>query len=291
MIEAASKKIPVIGSHVEPYLNSPMIQINQQGDWYKEIKKVTQDAIYRQEKGLELFEWAVANFSLFKVNEKRKQLYQSLSVPISRLEPDGQFSLGRSNEITRDEVKFSRFIGRLRHRFTMLFDHLMEIQLALKGVMSREEWREMRSYIKYDFQKDNYFSELKDQEVLTSRLQLLNTISPYINQFYTKEWVQKNVLRFTDEQIEEMESEMQEASADQMDQAIQTKKSEPEQMPDTPEQKNESSNKPLSDEEKMLIESMTKAVEILNEGDPIDITKIGIYDAEDTLNTSNRSRG
>jgi hypothetical protein len=167
----------------------------------------------------------------------------------------------------------------------------MEIQLALKGVMSREEWREMRSYIKYDFQKDNYFSELKDQEILSSRLQLLNTISPYINQFYTKEWVQKNVLRFTDEQIEEMESEMEEASADQMDQAIQAKKTEPEQMPDEPEQKNESSNKPLSDEEKMLIESMTKAVEILNDGDPIDITKIGTYDVEDTLNTSNRSRG
>ena len=79
LLEAASKKIPVIGSHVEPYLNSPMIQVNQQGDWYREIKKVTEDAIYRQEKGLELFEWAVANFSLFKVNEKRKQLYQSMN--------------------------------------------------------------------------------------------------------------------------------------------------------------------------------------------------------------------
>jgi glycosyltransferase involved in cell wall biosynthesis len=79
LLEAASKKIPVIGSNVEPYLNSPMIQVNQQGDWYKEIKKVTEDAIYRQDKGLELFEWAVANFSLFKVNEKRKQLYQSMN--------------------------------------------------------------------------------------------------------------------------------------------------------------------------------------------------------------------
>jgi len=79
LLEAASKKIPVIGSHVEPYLNSPMIQINQQGDWYKEIKKVTEDAIYRQEKGLELFEWAVQNYNLFKVNEKRKQLYQSMN--------------------------------------------------------------------------------------------------------------------------------------------------------------------------------------------------------------------
>jgi len=80
LLEAACKKIPVIGSHVEPYLNSPMIQVNQQGDWYKEIKKVTEDAIYRQEKGLELFEWAVTNYNLFKVNEKRKQLYAGLKM-------------------------------------------------------------------------------------------------------------------------------------------------------------------------------------------------------------------
>lgn len=217
----------------------------------------------------------------------RKKLYQSLSVPISRLEPDGQFSLGRSNEITRDEVKFSRFIGRLRHRFTMLFDHLMEIQLALKGVMSREEWREMRSYIKYDFQKDNYFTELKDQEVLTSRLQLLNTISPYINQFYTKEWVQKNVLRFSDEEIEEMESNMKESSADEMDQAIQAKKAEPEQMPDEPKQANESyNNKPLSEDEKALVDAMSKAIEVLNEGDIIDITRV-----DDDEFETNRTRG
>ena len=78
LLEAATKKIPVIGSHVEPYVNSPMIEINYQSDWYKEIKKVTEDAIYRQEKGLQLFEWAVTNFSLFKVNEKRKQLYASI---------------------------------------------------------------------------------------------------------------------------------------------------------------------------------------------------------------------
>ena len=226
----------------------------------------------------------------------RKKLYQSLSVPISRLEPDGQFSLGRSNEITRDEVKFSRFIGRLRHRFTMLFDHLMEIQLALKGVMSREEWREMRSYIKYDFQKDNYFSELKDQEVLTSRLQLLNTISPYINQFYTKEWVQKNVLRFTDEQIEEMESEMEEASADQMDQAIQAKKTEPEQMPNEPKPQtnenydNESMvNKPLTEQEQALVRNMTFVMESLENDHPVDITNIDLSEIDDFID--NRTRG
>jgi hypothetical protein len=226
----------------------------------------------------------------------RKKLYQSLSVPISRLEPDGQFSLGRSNEITRDEVKFSRFIGRLRHRFTMLFDHLMEIQLALKGVMSREEWRELRSYIKYDFQKDNYFSELKDQEILSSRLQLLNTISPYINQFYTKEWVQKNVLRFTDEQIEEMESEMEEASADQMDQAIQAKKTEPEQMPDEPKSQtnenydNESMvNKPLTEQEQALVRNMTFVMESLENDHPVDITNIDLSEIDDFID--NRTRG
>jgi hypothetical protein len=234
----------------------------------------------------------------------RKKLYQSLSVPISRLEPDGQFSLGRSNEITRDEVKFSRFIGRLRHRFTMLFDHLMEIQLALKGVMSREEWREMRSYIKYDFQKDNYFSELKDQEVLTSRLQLLNTISPYINQFYTKEWVQKNVLRFTDEQIEEMESEMEETSADQMDQAIQAKKTEPEQMPDEPKQEpktksfaesfdaDSSKSDDLTKDEELLIQSMTRIMESVDTGEIIDISTIdlSIVEADDLVNSTRGSR-
>lgn len=80
LLEAATKKIPVIGSHVEPYLDSPMIQVNYQSDWYKEIKKVTEDAIYRQDKGLQLFEWAVTNFSLFKVNEKRKQLYASIKM-------------------------------------------------------------------------------------------------------------------------------------------------------------------------------------------------------------------
>jgi len=194
----------------------------------------------------------------------RKKLYQSLSVPISRLEPDGQFSIGRSNEITRDEVKFSRFIGRLRHRFTMLFDHLMEIQLALKGVMSREEWREMRSYIKYDFQKDNYFTELKDQEILTSRLSLLGQIDPYINRYYTKKWVQKNVLRMSDEDIEELESEMEESNADELDKNIMAAKSQPESDEQPPQKVPTEESfvpKPLTEEDKRLINRMTRVLE------------------------------
>ena len=212
----------------------------------------------------------------------RKKLYEALSVPISRLDPNGAFTLGRSNEITRDEVKFSRFIGRLRHRFTMLFDHLMGIQLALKGVMTREEWFEMRSYIRYDFQKDNYFTELKDQEVLTSRLQLLNTISPYVGVYYTKEWVQKNVLRMSDDEIKKMDAENQIDSADEMDQAIAANKAQPEQNTPEPKEPKQPSfaegimdkiddvNRPLTDEEKALIESMTNLTESIDTSKLID---------------------
>lgn len=224
----------------------------------------------------------------------RKKLYEALSVPISRLDPNGSFTLGRSNEITRDEVKFGRFIGRLRHRFTMLFDHLMGIQLALKGIMTREEWFEMRSYITYDFQKDNYFTELKEQEVLTSRLQLLNTISPYVGMYYTKEWVQKNVLRMSDDEIKKLESEMQIDSADQMDQAIAANKSQPEVMPDEQNDKKKQDNKKpapfsesfddgiisLTEDEKTLIENMTQVLESVDSQDFVDISRLDLSDPE-----------
>jgi hypothetical protein len=234
----------------------------------------------------------------------RKKLYEALSVPISRLDPNGSFTLGRSNEITRDEVKFARFIGRLRHRFTMLFDHLMGIQLALKGVMSREEWYEMRSYIKYDFQKDNYFSELKDQEVLTSRLQLLNTISPYVGVYYTKEWVQKNVLRMSDDEIQKLGSEIEIDSADQMDQAVAANKSQLEMMPDeSPEKKKQDTKKPapfsesfddgvvaLTEDDKKLIENMSQVLESIEADEFIDISKIDLsdIDIDDKINSIKR---
>jgi hypothetical protein len=234
----------------------------------------------------------------------RKKLYEALSVPISRLDPNGSFTLGRSNEITRDEVKFARFIGRLRHRFTMLFDHLMGIQLALKGVMSREEWYEMRSYIKYDFQKDNYFSELKDQEVLTSRLQLLNTISPYVGVYYTKEWVQKNVLRMSDDEIQKLGSEIEIDSADQMDQAVAANKSQPEMMPDDSSEnvrQNAKKSAPfsesfddgvvaLTEDDKKLIENMSQVLESIEADEFIDISKIDLsdIDIDDKINSIKR---
>jgi len=239
----------------------------------------------------------------------RKKLYEALSVPISRLDRNGGFTLGRSNEITRDEIKFARFISRLRHRFTMLFDHLMGIQLALKGVMNREEWLEMRSYIRYDFQKDNYFTELKDQEVLSSRLQLLNTISPYVGMYYTKEWVQKNVLRMSDDQIKELESNMQIDSANQMDQAIAANKAQPEMTPDDepPQKKNQENKRPapfsesfddgvvsLTEDEKNLVEDMTQVLESVNSREFIDtLTILDLSDPEldDMINQAKGLKG
>jgi len=194
----------------------------------------------------------------------KKKLYQALSVPISRLEPEGQFSLGRSSEITRDEIKFNKFVARLRHRFTLLFDHLLEIQLALTGVMSREEWHEMRSYIKYDFQKDNYFSELKDQEIMTSRLSLLGQVDQYTGKYFTKKWIQKNVLRMSDDDIEEMESEIAEIDADDMDKKITDAKNQPEiedEESDQDKPQVEEQVKPLTEEDKKLIERMTRVLE------------------------------
>jgi hypothetical protein len=174
----------------------------------------------------------------------------------------------------------------------------MGIQLALKGVMSREEWYEMRSYIKYDFQKDNYFSELKDQEILTSRLQLLNTISPYVGVYYTKEWVQKNVLRMSEDEIEKLGNNMEIDSADQMDQAIAANKSQPEMTPDEPpEKKKQDTKKPapfsesfddefmaLTEEDKKLIENMSNMIESIDSKELVDTLNIDLSD--DTINNT-----
>ena len=138
----------------------------------------------------------------------RKKLYKALSVPVSRLEPEGTFSMGRQGEISRDEIKFAKFIDRLRHRFAHLFDHLLEIQLVLKGVMTREEWKELKNDIRYDFQRDNYYSEMKEQEVLNQRLATLQVVDQYVGKYYSVEWIRKHVLRQTEEEIKEMDKQI-----------------------------------------------------------------------------------
>ena len=138
----------------------------------------------------------------------RKKLYESLNVPTSRLESDGQFNLGRASEITRDELKFSKFIGRLRYRFSELFHILLEKQLLLKGVITKEEWKEIKSKVTYDFHEDNHFTELKNAEILRERLNTLRELDEYVGRYYSMEWVHKNVLMQTEDEIDEIDKQM-----------------------------------------------------------------------------------
>ena len=137
-----------------------------------------------------------------------KKLYKSLGVPISRLEAQQGFSLGRSTEITRDELKFAKFVQRLRNKFSTLFDDLLRIQLVLKRVCTEEEWKEFKEKIWYDYKKDNNFTELKESELLNNRLTTLQLIDPYVGRYYSAEWVRKNVLQQTEEDIDEINQQM-----------------------------------------------------------------------------------
>lgn len=140
-----------------------------------------------------------------------KKLYKSLAVPVSRLEQQpGGGILGRSTEITRDELKFTKFIDRLRKRFAQMFNDLLRVQLIAKGICSEEEFKEFKELIWYDFKKDNNFTELKEAELLQNRLGILIMVDPFVGKYYSKEWVQKNVCKLTEEEITEMEKQMSE---------------------------------------------------------------------------------
>lgn len=152
---------------------------------------------------------------LADVNYFEKKLYKSLNVPVSRLEQNQGFSLGRTTEITRDEIKFSKFVDKLRAKFSILFDELMERQLALKGICSVDEWKELKEKIHYDFLKDNNFMELKESELMATRLQLMTQIDPYVGTYFSRAWVKKHVLHFDEEGIERMDKELEEEAAAQ----------------------------------------------------------------------------
>jgi len=138
----------------------------------------------------------------------QKKLYQSLNVPVSRLEQQAGLNFGRSAEITRDELKFTKFIGKLRRRFTGIFDDLLKSQLILKGVIQEGEWPEIKEDLMYKFASDAYYTESKDQEVLRSRLEILNSVAPFVGQMFSKEYVQKNILRFSDDEIALIDSQL-----------------------------------------------------------------------------------
>jgi hypothetical protein len=138
-----------------------------------------------------------------------KKLYKALNVPVSRLNPETSgFSLGRSTEITRDEVKFSKFVERLRNKFADLFEQALRVQCVLKGICTDAEWEEFKNYIHFDFIKDNNFTELKDAELMKERLSLLGAVDPYTGRYFSQAWIQRNVLRLNDDDIKQMQKEM-----------------------------------------------------------------------------------
>jgi hypothetical protein len=155
----------------------------------------------------------------------QKKLYKSLNVPVSRLEEAQSFVLGRSTEISRDEVKFTKFVGRLRKKFSDLFLQVLKTQLILKGIITKEDWDNIKEDLMIDFLKDNYFAELKESEVLRERINTLAMVDPYVGKYYSKQWIRRHVLLQTEEDMEEIDSQIEaeeetipQLPPDQMDQ-------------------------------------------------------------------------
>ena len=144
----------------------------------------------------------------------QKKLYRALNVPESRIASDGGFNLGRSSEILRDELKFSKFVGRLRKRFAQMFNDMLKTQLILKNVVSPEDWERMEDHIQYDFLYDNQFAELKESEMLSERLNILATIEPFIGKYYSTEYVRRKVLRQTDAEMIEIDEQIEQEIKD-----------------------------------------------------------------------------
>jgi len=138
----------------------------------------------------------------------QKKLYKSLNVPISRMESENGFNMGRAAEITRDELKFTKFVQRLRKRFGTLFNDILKSQLVLKGIITIEDWGKIKEHIQYDFLKDGYFSELKNAEMLRERINLANEVSPYIGKYFSVEYIRKNVLRQSDDDIIDIDNQI-----------------------------------------------------------------------------------
>ena len=145
----------------------------------------------------------------------QKKLYKSLNVPISRLETETAFAIGRATEISRDEVKFSRFIDRLRIKFSRLFDDILKTQLILKNIVTEDDWKKSKEYVSYDFQKDGHFVELKEAEILRERVNTLEQLDQFVGKYYSEDWIRKNVLRQSEAEIAQMSKEMETSGGDE----------------------------------------------------------------------------
>ncbi len=144
----------------------------------------------------------------------QKKLYKSLNVPNSRLETETTFNIGRAAEITRDEVKFQKFVARLRKRFSELFVDLLKTQLVLKGIVSIEEWEEMKEHIQFDYIADNYFTELKEIEIRNERINEVNAMDPYVGKYFSLDYIRRQVLKQTDVEIKEIDKQIEKEMAD-----------------------------------------------------------------------------
>jgi len=175
----------------------------------------------------------------------QKKLYQSLNVPMTRLVPEAGFNLGRASEITRDELKFSKFIDRVRRKFSKLFLDTLRLQVVSKGIMSIEDFEEIQDDIRFDFLKDNHFAEMKDNEILMGRVQMLQQMEGYIGKYYSIDWVRRNVLRQTEDEMKEIDDAIaneqediedlqsaQTAETDEVQQAADRQTTEDEDMTD-----------------------------------------------------------
>lgn len=147
----------------------------------------------------------------------QQKLYQSLNVPISRLQPQDGFSLGRSAEITREEIKFNKFIGRLRKKFAVLLKEALRVQLIVKGIIRPDEWEDISNKMRFDFQMDNHFTEMKNSELINNRLALLQQIDPFVGKYFSTRWVRENVLMQTEDDISDMDEQMEEDRGNQLD--------------------------------------------------------------------------
>ena len=154
----------------------------------------------------------------------QRKLYQALNVPVSRMQSDNGFNLGKTSEITRDEVKFNKFIQRIRRRFSTLFLDALRVQLVAKGITTLDEWEEMSKLIKFNFHKDNYFAELKDAEILSNRVNLLTVMEQggFVGKYYSKQWVRKNVLQQSEDDIKVIDKQLAEEKEDSIGEAQHT---------------------------------------------------------------------
>ncbi len=194
----------------------------------------------------------------------QKKLYKSLNVPVARLEQDTGYAFGRPSEVSRDEVKFQKFIDKLRKRFSFLLIDALRIQLILKGIIKQSEWEAIEESISIDFVEDNYFSELKEAEIIKERVEALNIVSEFVGQYYSKAWVRRSILRQSDEDIRQIQNEIEDEKKEEPDDDLELESIEVNQTSQDIieiEEDSEKRKEDLHEAQKKMFDSMTRILE------------------------------